>query len=64
LSASDRFSYSGLHSRSHNPQDADLLVVYEPSELPPAKAAAVRGVMVRACAEAAVHPLIRCPTRR
>lgn len=40
-----------------DPQDVDLLVVYDPSEIPPGEAAGLRSVLTQACAEAAIHPL-------
>jgi predicted nucleotidyltransferase len=47
----------GSALRDPDPHDVDLLVVYDPLELPPAEATGLRRVFVRACAEAAVHPV-------
>jgi predicted nucleotidyltransferase len=43
--------------RNPDPGDVDLLVVYDPTELPPAEAAGLRGVFVGVCAKAAIHPV-------
>lgn len=47
----------GSALRDPDPNDVDLLVVYDPGELPPAEAAGLRGVLVHACAEAGIHPV-------
>lgn len=46
---------SALHR--HDPQDVDLLVIYDPDVLPPAQAASLRHAMVQACIGATMHPL-------
>ena len=46
---------SALHRP--DPQDVDLLVVYDPEVLPPALAGGLRDAVVRACLGATVHPV-------
>ena len=47
----------GSALRESDPRDVDLLVVYDPQAMPPARAAGLRQIVVRACAEAIVRPL-------
>lgn len=46
---------SALHRP--DPQDVDLLVVYDPDVLPPARTGGLRDAMVQACIGATVHPV-------